>query len=563
MWNITQIIESIVEKLFGFKGPVQLTYTDKVQFGDLATNVAMQIASLEKRSPREIAEEIKVELVKQAIFKKVEVAGPGFINLTLNDQLLLEQIQAVNTQKTEHLIPQKYQGKTVIAEYSDPNPFKVLHVGHFYTSVIGDAIANLIELAGGTVHRVNFGGDVGLHVAKTIWAMLDDLGDGVMTELKQVAKDERANLMGRYYVLGARAYEDDAEAKEAITGLNTQIYQLHVTKDETSLLGQVYWLCRQWSYDYFDNFYAQIGVKFEKYYPESAVASIGLKTVLEQKERGVFEESEGAVIFPGEKYGLHTRVFVNQQGLPTYESKEIGLSLAKDQDYRFDESVIVTGNEIVDYMKVVLKSIEQFRPDLARRTRHLTHGHVRLAGGVKMASRQGNFLKAVEALGLVAEANQQATGKDQPETVLGAIKYTFLKNRIGADIIFEPQESVSLQGNSGPYLQYSLVRAKAILAKAGQVNTVDLKTDLIDYERQISLKLSEYWQVLTEAVEGLAPHQLCTYLYELAQEFNRFYENSPVLGSDRQVVRLAIVKAYSYILEQGLLTLGVPAPERM
>lgn len=564
MWNIKQIIETTVQGLFGFREPVQVAYTDKVQFGDLTTNVAMQIASLEKSNPRQIAEKIKVELEKQTVFKTIEVAGPGFINLTLNDQLLLEQLQAVNSQKMEHLKPQKYQGQTVIVEYSDPNPFKVLHVGHFYTSVIGDAIANLVELAGGIVHRVNFGGDVGLHVAKTVWAMLDAFGDDVITELEKVAEAERASFMGIYYVIGSRAYEDDASAKEAITDLNTKIYQVQEEKDQDSLVGQVYWLCRQWSYDYFDDFYERVGIKFEKYYPESEVASTGLQAVLEQKERGVFEDSDGAVIFSGEKYGLHTRVFINQKGLPTYEAKEIGLSITKDQDYKFDESIIITGNEIIEYMKVVLKSIEQFRPDLVERTRHLTHGHIKLAGGVKMASRQGNFLKAVEVLDLVTEANREATGKDQPATILGAIKYAFLKNRIGADIIFEPQESVSLQGNSGPYLQYSLVRARAILAKANQAEELIVKaTELVDYERRMSVKLSEYWQVLAEAVDGLAPHQLCTYLYELAQEFNRFYENSPVLGNDRQVVRLAIVKAYSCILEQGLITLGVPAPERM
>ncbi|QQS19262.1 arginine--tRNA ligase [Candidatus Saccharibacteria bacterium] len=315
------------------------------------------------------------------------------------------------------------------------------------------------------MHRVNFGGDVGLHVGKTMWAIVRNLDGENPEKLATIPEPERSEWMARCYVTGTNAYEDDETARGEIVTLNKRVYQLHNDNDHDTPFAQIYWTCRQWSYDYFDAFYAQIGSGFEKYYPESQTAPAGLAAVKEQLVKGVFAESDGAVIFDGEKYGLHTRVFINSEGLPTYEAKDVGLSLKKWEDYHFDKSVIITGNDIVEYMKVVLKAIEQFEPKLAERTLHMTHGNVKLAGGVKMSSRKGNFLRAVDVIDAATEASRTTTGQSQDMTVLAAIKYSFLKNRIGADIIFIPEESVAQEGNSGPYLQYAHARARSILGK--------------------------------------------------------------------------------------------------
>ena len=216
-------------------------------------------------------------------------------------------------------------GQIVVAEYSDPNPFKVLHAGHLYTSVVGEAIASLLERAGATVHRVNFGGDVGLHVGKTLWAILQNVGGEQPEKLAEIPEAERSEWLAKCYIDGTNAYEANEQTKQAMIELNKRIYKIHSDNDLDSPLAKIYWTCRQWSYDYFDKFYAQIGTKFEKYYPESSVAELGLQTVRQQLAKGVFEESAGAVIFDGQKYGLHTRVFINSEGIPTYEAKDIGL----------------------------------------------------------------------------------------------------------------------------------------------------------------------------------------------------------------------------------------------
>lgn len=568
MDKLTKTIKTIVKQLFDVDVDIQLTRPE-LQFGDFATNVAMRLAKMQATNPRMVADQIVTEMKNSGEFAEVSIAGPGFINIRISDDDLTTELSKIINNPSEYGKSHLYDGKVVLTEYSDPNPFKVLHVGHLYTSNVGDAISNLIENAGGTVHRLNFGGDVGLHVAKTMWAIVKNFGGEFPEKLAEINESDRSEFMAKCYVQGTCAYEDDESAKSEITSINKRIYGFHKENDHDSPLAQIYWTCRTWSYDYFNAFYNRIGSKFEKYYPESEVASIGLDAVLEQKEKGVFSESDGAIVFVGEPFGLHTRVFVNSEGIPTYEAKDVGLSIKKDQDYNFDKSIIITGNDVIEYMKVVLKSIEQFRPNLSSRTTHITHGNVKLAGGVKMASRKGNFLRAIDVIEMVADANEKAQGNRDDAPVMGAIKYAFLKNRIGADIIFEPNESVSLQGNSGPYLQYSLARANSILNSASQridsneQAAISNNGGYDNQEKNLLFKLTEYSEVMNQAVNELMPHILCTYLYELAQTFNRFYENSKVIGDEREKIRLQLVLAYSTILRNGLTVLGIPAPDRM
>jgi arginyl-tRNA synthetase len=547
---LSQAIADAVKATYQLDVPVELMRSD-AQFGDYATNVALQLAAQTHQKPRDIAEKLAAALNESKLIKEVTVAGPGFLNFRLQDAVIAA---ALHDQ-----ISQVYAKQTVVIEYSDPNPFKILHAGHFYTSVVGDAIANLVVAAGGEVHRVNFGGDVGMHVAKTMWAILQTMDGAHPEKLAEIAASERSAWLAAAYVKGTAAYEDDETARPAIVALNKQIYALQTANDHESPLAQIYWTGRQWSYDYFNAFYERIGTHFEKYYPESETAPLGLKTVLEQLKNGVYQESQGAVIFDGEPYGLHARVFINSEGLPTYEAKDVGLSLQKWEDYHFDSSIIVTGNEITEYMKVVLKSIEQFAPELAARTRHLTHGNVKLAGGVKMSSRKGNILRAVDVIEATKAANTQETADES--TLIGAIKYAFLKQRIGADIIYAPKESVSLEGNSGPYLQYAHARARSILAKGDNAATefTELQTD----ERTLVVKMTEYSEAADKAVAELLPHYVCTYLYELSQAFNRFYEHNRVIGDARQAQRLALVQRYADILQAGLGLLGMAAPHTM
>ena len=552
MEEIKQLLTDVCKQLFDLDIDPELTRPD-VKFGDYTTNIALVLSAKLNKTPRDVAVMIS-DKIDSTLISKVDIAGPGFLNISLTDEALVKTMIAAATKPLS--------GQVAVVEYSDPNPFKVLHAGHLYTSVVGDAIANLLETAGATVHRVNFGGDVGRHVAQTMWAIIDKLGGENPEKLSAIAENERAAWMAECYISGTAAFETNEDAKQLILELNKKIYAIHANKDHDSALSQIYWTCRTWSYDYFDAFYDRIGSHFEKYYPESEVADLGLTTVKEQLLKGIFEQSDGAVVFAGEKHGLHTRVFINSQGLPTYETKDVGLIMTKWNDYHFDKSVIITGNEQEQYMSVVLKAVEQFAPELVKATSHLTHGMVKLKGGIKMSSRLGNILRAVDVLDAAAEANQLATGKNDVDVELGAVKYAFLKQRTGGDIIFDPESSIKLEGNSGPYLQYAHARARSILSKK-TLTDKQLITNLEGFERDLTRKVGEYQSIVSQAVTELMPHYICTYLYELAQVFNRFYEQNKVIDDPRENIRLQLVEAYANTLRSGLDLLGISAPEQM
>ena len=531
---------------------------------------ALQLTRELHIAPREIAQKIVDALSGNTEFSgqfSVEIAGPGFLNFISSDEYFKQKLADLRIDFEKNISQDGYSGKTVVCEFSDPNPFKVLHVGHLYTSIVGDAISRLVEFAGGRVVRANFGGDVGLHVAKTLYAVIKN---------KETTED--IETIAKCYVEGTHAYEEDEQAKAEITRLNKLIYQIAEEDLHDSELAELYWTGRETSYKYFDDFYARVGVKFDKYYPESTVAKRGLTEVKDHIGQ-VYEESDGAIVFPGDKYDLHTRVFINQEGLPTYEAKDVGLIFTKWDDFRFDQSIVITGNDIIDYMKVVLKSVSLYAPELVERTKHITHGNVRLPGNEKMSSRKGNFIRAVDVLDSVSEL------VPDERVALSAIKYAFLKYRIGGNIEFDAKESVSTTGNSGVYLQYSSVRAKKILLATSASSEGALlthrtestarsatpssshksanKISLTIYERKLMRKILEYPVVLRDAVVELAPHKVANYLFEVSQEFSRFYENVQVAGSENEKERREIVAVYLDVMTHGLNLLGIEVPEEM
>lgn len=560
MQEIKKQLKSAILKLYNLDLDIDISPAPENIDADYSTNIPLKLARELHRSPMEIAEEIRrvLDETPEAAFLATSTSNPGFINFTLLDDYLSGEISRLESDFSTAIKSTQFQNKTVICEFSDPNPFKVLHVGHLYTSIVGDSISRLFEYAGAKVIRANYGGDVGLHVAKTIYALKDK-------QLDKLKIDDIA----RCYVEGTAAYEDDESAKQEITRLNKEIYKINTEKLHDSPIADLYWRGRELSYEYFKNFYDSIGVEFDKYYPESTVAALGLQTVKEQLKNGVYEMSGAAVIFNGEKYGLHTRVFINSEGIPTYETKDVGLVFTKWQDYHFDKSIIITGSEQSDYIKVVYKSIEQYAPELSSRTLHLTHGLVKLPGNVKMSSRKGNFLKAVDVIVMIKDELEKTYHSTDDKVSLAAIKYAFLKYKMGGNIIFDPKESVKMTGNSGPYLLYSAVRAKKILQKSADAGISGNERNnpgaqsLESYERDLIKKTLEYRDILTEAVAEMAPHKVAGYLYELAQEFSRFYEHCPVHNSDKEKERLLLVRAYLDTMTHGLGLLGIQIPEEM
>ncbi|MGH7196987.1 MAG: arginine--tRNA ligase [Candidatus Saccharimonadales bacterium] len=515
-----------------------------------------KLAAELQKSPIDIANTLAAELKHDALTKAEAVNG--FVNLWLSDAVLAEGLSQVHEQKDAFGEQQILKGKKLVIETNNPNPFKDLHIGHAYNSIVADTLANVLEAGGGEVHRMSYHGDVGLHVGKSMWAILGYV-DGDPKKLDAVKPEERADFLSKMYVQGAGAYDDDPTTREQIEAFAKESFEL---KDP--LFKQVYETCKTWSFDYLDDVITRIGSKpAERRYLESEADKLGRK-VVEDHMSDIFEHSDGAIVFPGEKYDLHTRVFISSRDTTLYEARDLGLIQLKHRDFHPDTSYIVTAEEQREYFNVVFKAAELAIPDTKGETKNISTGTVKLSTG-KMSSRTGKIINIEWIFDALREA---AVKRGAEETTLqdaltGSLRYAMLKVKIGSDIVFDIAESVSIEGNSGPYLQYAYARGRSILAKLGGDIKPTKIDDLTEDERALARKLLDYPSVVADAVNELAPHNICTYLYELTQTFNRFYEKNRIIDDPRQNVRANLVQAYSQVLKNGLTILGIPAPQRL
>lgn len=515
-------------------------------FGDYTTNVALQLAKPLQKSPREIAETLATALRDTGEYAAVEVAGPGFLNVTLQDTAILALV--------ERQPAAERTGQQVVIETNNPNPFKAMHIGHAFNAILADTIANLLESSGAVVHRVSYHGDVGAHVGKSMWAILRYI-NGDVQKLQAIPADERNLFMSRMYAEGAAAYKQDNTAKAEIADLAKQSFTL-----DDPLYKAVYEICCQWSFTEIDANMQRIGnVPIVRRYLEREADAKGVP-IVRAHTPDVFVESDGALVFPGSKYGSFDNVFVTSQGLGLYGARDIGLIVLKQDDFRAEKSYIVTAEEQRDYFKGVIKAAELSMPELAGVTHNISTGTVKLTTG-KMSSRDGDVITIDWLFQEFAEAIAARGGEPTADIVAGALRYQFLKVKIGGDVVFDVHDAVSLTGNTGSYLQYAHARACSIIEKS-TTNPEKLST-IQEEDRALVRKLGEYHEVASQAMRLLEPHHICTYLFELAQEFNRYYEHHQVIGSEREAHRVSLIAIYAATLQKGLQLLGIHAPESM
>lgn len=546
MEHIKKIIGRAVKEVLNLDVNVTIDRPEP-EFGDISTNVALQIAKQVGQNPREIAGSIAERLKGYSEISQVEIAGPGFINLHLADNFLFDLASRPSLNET-------YKSQKIVIETNNPNPFKAMHIGHGFNAIIADTLANLLEQGEAETHRVSYHGDVGLHVGKSMYCLLK-YAEGDIDRIKSIPPQERNAFMSRMYAEGSRAYKEDHHAKAEIDQLARQSFQ---PKDD--LYAQIYELCKQWSFEQIDELVAALGNKAtEKRYLESQADPIGVATV-KQHVGTVFEESDGALLFPGSKYGSFDNVYVSSQGLGLYGARDLGLIQLKDDDFHPDKSYIVTAEEQKDYFKGVIAAAELINPDQKDKLINIPTGTVKLTTG-KMSSRSGDVVEVNWLFEQIEAAVRNHTETPQPGVVVAALRYQFLRQRVGSDIVFDIDEAASIQGNSGPYLQYAHARASSILAKAPSqdITEATLEKD----EHRLLLKIIDYTDAANRAISELMPHHICTYLYELTQVFNRFYEKNRVLGHEREAIRLTLLAHYKETLHAGLSLLGIPAPEKM
>lgn len=548
--DIRALVEGALKDLALPAGDFTLEHPADLAHGDYATNAALVAAKKAGKNPREVAEKLARVMTerKPDYLESVEVAGPGFVNFRLSEKFFTDTLARVAREGDAWGRNEMFKGTRAVVEYTDPNPFKEFHIGHLMPNAIGESLARLLEFSGASVRRANYQGDVGLHVAKAVWGLM------------RAGAPSSAEDLGRAYAAGAQAYEEDGASKREIAELNKKIYDRSDAR-----VNELYDAGRKLSLAYFETVYEKLGTTFDEYYFESETGPVGAGIVRAHPD--VFEESDGAIVFSGEKSGLHTRVFINSEGLPTYEAKELGLAKMKFDRSAYDLSIVVTGNEIVEYFKVLLAAMRAVFPELAEKTRHVPHGMMRLPSG-KMSSRTGDVILALDLIGDVARAAlERVRGENVPgaealaeDVAVGAVKYSILKQGTGRDIVFDIDRALSLEGDSGPYLMYAHARARSVLAKAPRAaEGASLTGNISDVERL----LYRFPELVERAAHEYEPHYLTTYLIELAGAFNSWYARERIIGGEGEARRVAVAHAFAATMENGLFLLGIPAPERM
>ncbi len=571
---IKEKLENLIKRAledFGVENPkVELEHPAEISHGDFSSNVSLLYAKDLGKNPRELAEKI-VSILRRTqgdfdFLQKIEIAGPGFINFYLSKDFFISSTKEILKEKKDFGLNKNLVGQKIIIEYTQPNPFKVFHIGHLVNNIVGEAVSRLIEAEGPKLKRATYHGDVGLHVAKVVWALINQqpLQPTTSTTSSQQLTIE---ILGKAYAEGDRAYEADEAARKEIVEINKKIYE-----QSDPEINEIYKKGLELSLSHFKKIYTRLGSKFDASFFESEAGEVGRKLVAKFLAEGMFEKSENAIILSGEKSGLHTRVFINSEGLPTYEAKDLGLIELKRKFFKFDRSITVTDVEQSEYYKVVVKASEFVFPKLKGKIEHLSHGRLRLSEG-RMSSRTGNIIGGEELLNqlhnlaLQKMAEREIENKEDvaDKVAVAALKYSILKQAPGKNIVFDFEKSLSFEGDSGPYLQYSAVRAKSVLEKAGQEKIKPSANSESTEINNVERLLYKFPEVVEEAAKEFAPQKLATYLIELAGEFNGFYAKEKIVDKTdkNSPYKIALTEAVFITLQNGLWLLGIEVPEKM
>jgi len=548
-----------IERITGYKS-VKLDQPTHSTNGDYSTNLALVNKEC---SAEELKSKFEADSELMGLVEKIEIAGPGFINFWLKNKVLIEEVKTrsrvkpgMTGDKRHPVIPAQAGIHTnkYMLEYAHPNTHKAFHIGHLRNITTGEALARILEFAGNEVVRVNYQGDIGLHIAKAIFGIREiDLDDPQTVE-------QKAEYLARCYVHGNLAYEENKSAKKQIITINKKLY----TKSDQQL-NELYEKTRTWSLDYFEKIYKRVDTSFDRFYFESEVAESALEIIEKAKQENILEESEGAVVYKGEKDGLHTRVFLSGEGNPTYEGKDLALAKLQFDEYNPDKIIHIVGPEQTEYFKVVFKAIEQVFPEYKDRETHIPYGWVSLKDG-KMSSRKGNVIlgewlldeaknKILESFNTDLETAEKIT--------LAAVKYSFLKTSLNQEISFDIEESISIEGNSGPYIQYAYARTQSVLEKSLDSRLRGNDGLVASEERAVLINLARFQEAVAGAADNLSPNIICNYLYNLAKDFNNFYAKHKIIDSENETFRLWLTNETGETLKQGLWLLGISSPKKM
>ncbi|MCT4663651.1 MAG: arginine--tRNA ligase [Flavobacteriales bacterium] len=585
---LTSQVQKVVEELYGLENaPISFQKTRKEFEGDI-TLVTFPFLKAAKKKPEMVGEEIAHKLMeiepKVVGFQVVK----GFLNLSISDEywksILAESLKKENYgwQKANET------SETVLVEFASPNTNKPLHLGHIRNILLGYSVSLINEAAGNYVKKVQVINDRGIHICKSMLAW-QKYGAGETPESSEMKGD---HLVGKYYVKFDQVYREEIKAlkekgmEEKEAKAQAPIFleaqeMLRKWEGNDPEIMKLWEMMNQWVYDGFEVTFKRMGVGFDKNYYESDTYILGRDVVLEGLEKEVFYRREDQSVWCDlTDKKLDEKLVLRSDGTSVYMTQDIGTAIERHKDFSFNKMIYTVGDEQNYHFKVLFLILEKLGYSWAQNCSHLSYGMVDLPSG-KMKSREGTVVDADDLMeAMFLEAQKQGAERGSYEGVdaklqeelneiigQGALKYYILKVDPKKRMTFNPDESVDLQGNTAPFIQYAHARICSILRKYEGVENVDIhKAELDTYAKGLVKLIYDYPEVIQLAAQESSPALIANYTYDLVKNFNHFYQNSPILSLEDEnlkALRINVCQSVAKIIKSSMSLLGIQVPDRM
>ena len=594
--KIAAAVATCLQELYGQevkKETIQLQAT-RAEFEGELTLVVFPFLKMSRKRPEETAQEIGEYLLRTVpeVISRFNVVK-GFLNLSINTAQWIEVLQDIWQNPTFGFVPVTNESPLVMIEYSSPNTNKPLHLGHVRNNLLGWALANVMQANGNRVVKTNIVNDRGIHICKSMLAWLK-WGQGKTPETSGKKGD---HLVGDCYVAFDKHYREevkqlvdqgmDEEQAKQEAPLIQEAHEMLVKWEQNDPEVRALWRkMNEWVYAGFDDTYKALGVSFDKIYYESETYLEGKEKVEEGLAKGLFyRRPDGSVWADLTKEGLDEKLLLRSDGTSVYMTQDIGTAKLRFQDYPIDKMIYVVGNEQNYHFQVLSILLDKLGFRWGKDLVHFSYGMVELPNG-KMKSREGTVVDADDLIAtMINDARQMSADKvnrlediseDEAQEIarivgMGALKYFILKVDARKNMLFNPEESIDFNGNTGPFIQYTYARIRSILRKATEQGmqlskVLPMTAGISDKEISLVQHLQGFETAVRQAGQDYNPSCIANYCYELVKEYNQFYHDFSVLreeDADKRTVRLALSAAVSQVIKNGLGLLGIEVPERM
>ncbi|NOR73773.1 MAG: arginine--tRNA ligase [Draconibacterium sp.] len=586
-------VETALADIYNYtpaEGQIQIQNTRKDLEGDI-TVVVFPFLRFSKKTPEQTGEEIGSFIQENIDIVDSFNVIKGFLNLEISKKYWVETLNNTYSNDNFGVRSQDGKSKTVMIEYSSPNTNKPLHLGHIRNNLLGYSISEILKANGNRVVKTNIVNDRGIHICKSMYAW-QKWGNGKTPENSNIKGD---HLVGEFYVEFDKHYKEeiaelvekglskeDAEIQApSIVAAREMLLKWEAKDEETITLWKT---MNTWVYDGFDVTYKKLGVDFDKIYYESETYLVGKDEVFRGLKEGVFYQKEDSSIWADlTSDKLDKKILLRSDGTSVYMTQDIGTAKMRFEDYSIDEMVCVVGNEQNYHFQVLAVLLDKLGYDWGKNLYHFSYGMVELPSG-KMKSREGKVVDAddliedmikvarnvANELGKLDSLSEKEAAETHRMIALGALKYFILKVDPKKNMLFNPEESIDFNGNTGPFIQYTYARIQSVLRKAVEKNilisdNININT-LSVKEKDLLKRVSIFPAIISEAANNHSPAVIANYCYELVKEYNQFYHDHYILGEtnvETRNLRLILSSTVASVIKKGMNLLGIEMPERM